>query len=155
MKAATAQKMTLNAQVQVGSIQTLIRRLHTFDAPDLVIVDEAHRAVASSYESILTHYPFARVLGLTATPCRLDGKGLKEAFGALVEGPSVESLITGGFLMRPVVYSASIPDLTGIKTRAITRWTNSPRLWNAPPSAATPSGLISGSRPAGPQSRSA
>lgn len=114
----SGEKMTLNAQVQVGSIQTLIRRLHAFDAPDLIIVDEAHRAVAASYESILTHYPFARVLGLTATPCRLDGKGLKEAFGALVEGPSVESLITGEFLMRPVVYSASIPDLTGIKTRA-------------------------------------
>lgn len=114
----SGERITLDAQVQVGSIQTLIRRLHTFDAPDLIIVDEAHRAVAASYETILTHYPFARVLGLTATPCRLDGKGRKEAFGRLVEGPSIEDLIGLGFLMRPVVYSASIPDLTGIKTRA-------------------------------------
>lgn len=111
------EKMNTDAPVQVASIQTLVRRLDKIPAPDLIIVDEAHRAVAASYAEIINAYPNARVLGFTATPCRLDGKGLKEAFGAIVEGPSVEHLIGLGHLMRPIVYSASIPDLTGVKMR--------------------------------------
>ncbi|GLC63001.1 hypothetical protein PLESTB_001969900 [Pleodorina starrii] len=113
----SGEKADLLARVQIGSVQTLIRRLHSYDAPELIIIDEAHRSVAKTYTDILTAYPFARVLGVTATPCRLDGKGLKEAFGCIVKGPSVETLIGSGYLMRPVIYSASIPDLTGVKSR--------------------------------------
>lgn len=114
----SGEEMAPERAVQVASIQTLIKRLGKVAAPDLIIVDEAHRAVAASYAEILKAFPLARVLGLTATPCRLDGKGLSGAFDVLVQGPSVEELIRRGYLMRPVVYSASIPDLTGVKTRA-------------------------------------
>lgn len=113
----SGEEMTPEAPVQVASIQTLVRRFGHVKAPDLIIVDESHRAVADSYARVLKEYPDARVLGMTATPCRLDGKGLRESFSVIVEGPSVEDLIGRKFLMRPVVYSASIPDLTGIRTR--------------------------------------
>ena len=111
------EEMTPEAPVQVASIQTLVRRFVKVKRPDIIIVDEAHRAVADSYAKVLEEYPDARVLGLTATPCRLDSRGLKGSFSALVEGPSIEDLIGRGFLMRPMVYSASIPDLTGVKMR--------------------------------------
>lgn len=105
-------------RVQVGSVFTLIKRLAAYEAPDLIIIDEAHRGVANTYADILKAYPKARVLGLTATPCRLDGKGLKDAFQEIIMGPDAESLIERGYLMRPVVYSASVPDLAGVRTRA-------------------------------------
>ncbi|TWI38244.1 DEAD/DEAH box helicase [Paracoccus sulfuroxidans] len=114
----SGEEMTPDAPVQVASIQTLTRRFEKVGKPDLIIVDEAHRAVADSYARVLEEYPDARVLGLTATPCRLDGKGLKGSFSTIVEGPSIEDLISRGYLMRPIAYSASIPDLTGVKTRA-------------------------------------
>ncbi|NQT20878.1 MAG: DEAD/DEAH box helicase family protein, partial [Planctomycetes bacterium] len=64
---------------QVASVQTLIRR----DLPpaQLVIVDECHHATATTYRKILEGYPQAPRVGLTATPFRLDGKGLGDLFG--------------------------------------------------------------------------
>jgi len=67
------------ARVQVASVQTLVHR--PFDGNvDLIVVDEAHRVMAESYQAILRQYPRARVLGLTATPERADGKGLSDVF---------------------------------------------------------------------------
>lgn len=97
--------------VQVASIQTLARRLYPGKYRfDLIVIDEAHHAVSGSgLGAILEALPDARLLGVTATPCRLDGRGLgKEAagyFDALVEGPSVLELIDAGYLARPVVYA--------------------------------------------------
>lgn len=106
-----------DAPVQVASISTLLRRLDTQKVPDLIIIDEAHRSVAAGYVRVAERWPEARVLGATATPTRLDGKGLRDAFDVIVEGPSFEDLINGGYLMRPIVYSPSLVDLTGIRTR--------------------------------------
>ena len=65
-------------QVQVASVQTLARRLDKLRwTPDLIIVDECHHAVGrNTWGKVLAHYPRARILGVTATPERLDGKGL-------------------------------------------------------------------------------
>ena len=109
------------APVQVASVQTLIKRLHKFQVPDLIVVDEAHHATAGTWKKILDHYPTARVLGVTATPCRGDGTGLgKDAGGVfddLVIGPQVPELIAKGFLVRPIVYApATKLDLTGLRT---------------------------------------
>lgn len=107
--------------VQVGSIQTVHARAvrtSAMDLPpaDLVIVDEAHRARARQYEELIERYPGAVVLGLTATPCRGDGKGLGNVFDDLVECPDVGELIELGYLVRPTVYAPSAPDLSGVKT---------------------------------------
>lgn len=113
--------------VQVAMAQTLARRVKLDTTGrfrfDLVIVDEAHHATRdSSWGAILAHNAGARLLGVTATPCRLDGKGLGVATGGffdeLVIGPSVADLIDLGCLAPPVVYApAQGPDLAGVKTR--------------------------------------
>ena len=97
--------------VQVASISTLARRLYPGKYRfDLIVIDEAHHAVSGSQlGTILDAFPDAKRLGVTATPCRLDGRGLgvhaKGFFDALVEGPSVLELIEAGYLARPVVYA--------------------------------------------------
>ncbi len=110
--------------VQVASIPTLLRRLFPGKYQfDLIVIDECHHAVADSgISKILAEFPNARILGVTATPCRLDGRGLgREAsgfFDTLVDGPSVLELIDQGYLARPVVYAPPenvAPDLRGVK----------------------------------------
>jgi DNA repair protein RadD len=109
----------LEQPVQVGSIQTLWVRAYRgsrMDPPpaELVIVDEAHRVRARTYTEIIASYADAVVLGLTATPCRSDGRGLGHAFDVMVECPPVQELIDAGFLVPTRVYAPSTPDLTGV-----------------------------------------
>jgi superfamily II DNA or RNA helicase len=84
------------AQVAMG--QTLVRRLDRYEEPRLIIIDEAHRAAASTYLKIIERYPNAKIIGLTATPERTDGKGLGSIFETIVTGPSVRQLIDAGYL---------------------------------------------------------
>lgn len=88
-----------DAPVQIASIQTLIRR--EYPSSDLVIIDEAHHIASGQYQTLLKHYPDAYVLGLTATPERLDGKGLDHIFHDLLNVATVPELVDGGFLVAP------------------------------------------------------
>lgn len=85
-------------QVCVGMMQTVSRRLDKLPAFDWVISDECHLAMAPTWLSILKHYDKAWHLGMSATPCRLDGKGLGETFDSIVYGPSVRELTARGYL---------------------------------------------------------
>lgn len=82
-----------SAPVQVASVQTLVRRLDTITRPDLLIFDEAHHAVAGSWRLVLNEWIKSKVLGVTATPTRLDGRGLGDVFQGMVKGPSIQTLI--------------------------------------------------------------
>lgn len=106
--------------VRVASVQTLVRRLSRMAwQPSLVIIDEAHHASAGSWAKILGHWPDAYRLGVTATPCRLDGRGLGEAFDQVVLGPSVADLVFWGFLSPARIYAPPmVADLSGIRRRA-------------------------------------
>jgi DNA repair protein RadD len=106
--------------VQVASVQTLMRRLSRITwTPSLVIIDEAHHAAAGSWRQIIEHWPDAYRIGVTATPCRLDGRGLSEAFDQLVTGPSVADLVFWGFLSPARIYAPPVvADLSGIRRRA-------------------------------------
>lgn len=106
--------------VQVASVQTLVRRLAGMTwQPSLVIIDEAHHAAAGSWRQILEHWPDAYRLGVTATPCRLDGRGLSQAFDHLALGPSVADLINAGFLSPARIYAPPVvADLSGVRRRA-------------------------------------
>lgn len=110
------------APVQVASVQTVARRLggkRLPPAPSLMIVDEAHHAAAGSWRRIIQAMPDTRLLGVTATPLRLDGKGLGAYFDALILGPATAELIEQGWLARPVVYAPPIrADLDGLHTVA-------------------------------------
>lgn len=94
----------LTQPIQVASVQTLAARKPPLN-PRLIIIDEAHHAVSSTWREVIKRYPTARVLGVTATPERLDGKGLGDIFERLVHGPDVGWLIENGYLTRPVYYS--------------------------------------------------
>ena len=106
--------------VQIASVQTLVRRLSRMDwAPSLVIIDEAHHAAAGSWRQILNHWPDAYRLGVTATPCRLDGRGLSKAFDHLVMGPSVADLVFWKFLSPARIYAPPVvADLSVVRRRA-------------------------------------
>ncbi len=95
------------AKVVVAMVQTAVRR-HYIHA-DLVIVDEGHHAVSKSYAEYLNKYTNALILGVTATPERLDGKGLEGQFDELVCGPQVKELIRQGYLVNADIYAVPLP----------------------------------------------
>lgn len=101
-----------SAAIQVASIQTLARRPKP--PADLVITDEAHHAVAESFSSVLSRYDCFRV-GVTATPYRLDGRGLGTAFDEIIVAASPRELVDLGYLVPPRIYTAPAPDLSGIR----------------------------------------
>ena len=88
------------ADLQVGMVQSMAKRTYTRPF-DLVIVDEAHHARAKTWENVLSKFPDAWLIGLTATPQRLDGRGLGEHFASLVQGPSIKTLADSVFLGQP------------------------------------------------------
>lgn len=104
--------------VQVVSVQTAVRRLDRLPRPDLLIIDEAHLAVAETYRKVIrgTGDPF--LLLLTATPQRLDGRGLGEVADVIIPTCSSGDLIAEG-LLAPIRYFAPTDvDLSGVRTLA-------------------------------------
>jgi superfamily II DNA or RNA helicase len=91
--------------VIVGSVQTLVRRELPKDI-NLIIIDEAHHATSDGYVKIIQNYPNAYVIGLTATPERMDGKSLQNIFQELVEVISINDLIKEGFLVESKTFAA-------------------------------------------------
>lgn len=104
--------------VQVAMVITLGKRLDHMQEPALLVVDEAHHAAAGSWTKITGAWQRVKILGVTATPARNDGRGLGEHFDDMVLGPTPAELIEGGFLAR---YTYLAPperaDLSAIKTR--------------------------------------
>jgi DNA repair protein RadD len=103
---------------QVASIQTLRRRVNGSRPFDFLFVDEAHHAAAAQWAKVIAAYPGAFVLGFTATPQRLDGKGLGAHFDAMVLGPSTRELIDAGHLADYRLFAPPAPDLAGVHTVA-------------------------------------
>lgn len=108
--------------VQVGSVQTLAKRLDRIGQFDLLVFDECHHASAGQWSALIAAQSGARLLGVTATPERLDGQGLGVGHGGpfddLLIGPSVAELIEGGFLVPAhILAPGEPPDLSGIRTR--------------------------------------
>jgi DNA repair protein RadD len=93
------------ARVQVASVQTVAAR-GVPDGIGLVVFDEAHRVMADSYQGVAALMPKAKVLGLTATPVRNDGRGLGEFFRDMVIIAKPSELYQGGYLARADTYEA-------------------------------------------------
>ena len=101
-------------EVQVASIQTLSARAvrtRRMELPpaDLIIVDEAHHTPAYTYRKIVNSYPDAVIIGLTATPCRGDGRGLGGIFDVIVDCLQVAELIEQKFLVKTRVFAPVTP----------------------------------------------
>jgi DNA repair protein RadD len=109
------------AMVQIAGIQTLharALRYQTIELPpaEILIVDEAHHARARTYEQIVAAYPNAIIIGLTATPCRTDGRGLGNIFDVIIEAPQVAKLIELEKLVPAKIFAPPAPDLRGVDT---------------------------------------
>ncbi len=99
-------KLSPNALIQVASVQTLAQREYRPSA-ELVILDECHHTPAKTYVDILDCYPNAFILGLSATPCRNDGRGFRNHYDVLVSGWSVRRLIDAGYLSKFRLFAAT------------------------------------------------
>lgn len=104
--------------VHVVSVQTAARRLGALERPHLIVVDECHLAVAETYKKVIADVGSPMLLGLTATPVRLDGRGLGEMFDSMVMSCSTQQLIDAGLLAPIRYYAPSRPDLSGVRTVA-------------------------------------
>jgi superfamily II DNA or RNA helicase len=103
------ERVNPKARVQVGSVQTIAAR-GVPPGVDLIVFDEAHRTMADSYQSIADACPKAQILGVTATPCRLDGKGLGDFYRDMYVIARPSKLYEDGYLAKPRTYSAP-PDV--------------------------------------------
>ena len=111
--------MDLSHSVQVASVQTVARRLHLLpsDFFQLLVVDEAHHTTAGTWARVIEHFAAAKLLGVTATPIRGDGRGLGEHYQAMVEGPTAQQLTDEGYLAGAKVLAPPGFDSTGLRKR--------------------------------------
>lgn len=110
----------LRHPVQVGSVQTVVRRLGRIPEPSMVIQDEAHHLVAGNmWGKVITAWPQAYLIGKTATPERLSGEGLGVGHGGyfteMVQGPDAAWLTQEGFLVPARTFAPPGIDLSGIR----------------------------------------
>jgi len=101
--------------LNVASVQTLRNRTNRILPPDIIFVDECHLSMANSYRLIFDAYPQAFVVGMTATPTRLDGKPLGDVYSDIVAPISIDLLTGQGFLVpvRKFVAKEKV-DLSGV-----------------------------------------
>lgn len=108
--------------VTLCSVQTLAARIERLlpqlRQPTMILWDEAHHAAAGTWKRLREMFPRALHLGLSATPSRLDGKGLGSIFNALVPGPSMRFLMSEGYLCRYRLLNVPAPpELENVKKR--------------------------------------
>ena len=104
----------LLSSVKAMSIQWLMRHYDEIEEePGMIVIDEAHHALAKTYKEMWERFPNAKFLGLTATPCRLNGKGFTDLFDVLVQSWSVPEFISKG---RLATY-----DFVSIKSDGVTQ----------------------------------
>ena len=103
-------------KIHVVSKDTLIRRYDKIkNWPDLMLIDEAHLYIDRQIE-IISHLPeSSKIIGLSATPQRLDGRGLSEVYTDLIEGPSIPDLIRQGYLTDLEYYAPPLEGLNDLK----------------------------------------
>jgi len=144
---ASGEKPDFTKKIQICSIQTLynliqkiengdsqeIRKSYFFKSlyeheisdaifhvkfPDLIIFDEAHHCKSQTWEDVKNYYAKSKCIGLSATPKRLDGRGLGDIFQTIICGPSMRWLMDQGYLSDYKLYAPYNPDLSGVKNTA-------------------------------------
>ena len=96
---STSNTSSLLSSVKAMSIQWLIRHYDEIEEePGMIVIDEAHHALAKTYKEMWERFPNAKFLGLTATPCRLNGKGFTDLFDILVQSWGIPEFISKGRL---------------------------------------------------------
>ena len=104
-----------NVPIKAVSIQWLAKHYDEIkEGPGMIVIDEAHHALAKTYKEMWERFPNAKFLGLTATPCRLNGKGFTDLFDVLVQAWGIPEFICKG---RLATY-----DFVSIKSDGVTQW---------------------------------
>jgi DNA repair protein RadD len=103
--------------VHIASIQTLKNSLWKIHKPGLVVFDEVHHLPSKTWDKIYNYYSEAYIIGLSATPQRLDGSGLGKYFPVMVQGPSVQILIDEGYLSPYKIFAPSNIDISKVHSR--------------------------------------
>lgn len=106
-----------HSRAWVGTVQTASRRIGKLHEPSLVIWDEGHHILASTWTKLIDSMPYATHVILTATPIRTDGTGFADVVDDLVVGPSTRDLMDIGALSDYAYYAPDIPDLKKYHTR--------------------------------------
>jgi superfamily II DNA or RNA helicase len=116
---SAGRSMDLSYAVQIASVQTVARRLHLLprDFFQLLVVDEAHHTTAGTWAKTVQHFAAAKLLGVTATPIRSDGRGLGEHYQSMVQGPTAQQLTDAGYLAGAKVLAPPGFDSTGLRKR--------------------------------------
>lgn len=111
---SAAANTSLLYSVKVMSIQWLMRHYDEIEEePGIIVIDEAHHALAKTYKEMWKRFPKAKFLGLTATPCRVNGKGFTDLFDVLVQSWDIPEFISKG---RLATY-----DFVSIKSDGVTQ----------------------------------
>ena len=111
---SSSKNKSLLVSVKAMSIQWLSRHYDEIEEePGMIVIDEAHHALAKTYKEMWERFPKAKFLGLTATPCRLNGKGFMDLFGVLVQSWNIPEFICKG---RLATY-----DFVSIKSDGVTQ----------------------------------
>lgn len=114
-----------NELAMVASVQTLVSRIKKSEPipqPDLIIIDEAHHAIASQWQYIISAFPNSKILGMSATPTRTDGTGLDKIFSRMVcgdkHGASMKELIKNGSLSPYQIFTQPLAvDLLDVRIK--------------------------------------
>lgn len=104
-----------NATIKVGMIQTIHRRDLSDWEPDIVIIDEAHLAAASSYKKLLGKLADSPRICFSATPWRLDGKGFRDVCDTIVLGPTIKQLVKRNYLVPTEYFAYDVVDFSDCK----------------------------------------
>ena len=111
---SSSKNKSLLVSVKAMSIQWLSRHYNEIEEePGMIVIDEAHHALAKTYKEMWERFPKAKFLGLTATPCRLNGKGFMDLFDVLVQSWNIPEFICKG---RLATY-----DFVSIKSDGVTQ----------------------------------
>lgn len=103
--------------IYIGMVGTFANHLGDYPEPHTIIFDECHFSAAKTWQKIIDAYPKAYIIGLTATPCRLDGKPLNSIYDILIDGPQAAELIQSGYLSPYRYYAPAVADLSALRRK--------------------------------------
>lgn len=103
--------------IVIEMVGKVSRKPERYPEPDMIVFDEAHFSRANTWQKIIDMFPDTYICGLTATPCRLDGKPLGMIYETLIEGVTTNELIKSGYLSKYIYYAPVVADLTGLNKK--------------------------------------
>jgi len=102
------------SKIQICSIPTLKNRLHKYNAPSILVIDECHFSGSVGWSKMINHYKKegSFILGMSGSPCRLSGEGLGDQFDVMIDGVSTKWLIDNNYLSKYRIFAPSSPNLS-------------------------------------------